>query len=546
SDVLIDYKRPDASSEDATTFDYTASSVVPSVEIHGTNLTGSSKVKEFHLALRDVPTRISLMKQETSDVSSTSEVLPQPEACNKGGESGKDRPMCFDPDIEDDVWIRQYKTTTTTDTTAVIQLDTPGPGLLGFGEFLLTNGPDIRLPDHFGLKPQDGLLIREVGSDAVINARVTNFDYTSYRKDTNRVNVNAREGDDCCNRGGEELRVQFAATAQDRHLALMIEKQAGAAVKHTVARVAETVGIDLHTRSRTQNRPGTAGNLDGESKTVESRLTSLAGNRVEGYSTGLEQPYVQAFTFDEWFDGDGSYRVTKRAFMDPMPTQFDVCITSDDCAVGVFNESLNKLHAGVTPGSSGLELPTASFLGLALPEGWRFHSCFASCPPDFPSQVSDFSDTSVRIDTSEPIAITYFDGLMVDGVVQGSVTSLGLIGLRRLIIEGDQASYDCDLGLASCKYGYFAIDTGGLPLQGSIFTGDATIEEDYTRFIFPAGFSAAGVVLAFEKTGAARGHVGEVGVLNCPDGTYITIKGQPLDKRFCDGDILEDTVLEGW
>jgi hypothetical protein len=520
SDILVDFKRPSSSSSDPTTFDYTASAVVPNVEIHGTNLKGSSRIKQFHLTLKDVPTRLSLRKSavETSAVISR-KLLPPPEACNKAKTPGEDRPYCLDDDVENDVFIRLYETTTLSTSSKEFTITTPDAGELGLGEIQLTSGPDTRLPATGALfLPLDGLLVHDVANDFVVFARVAQFDSAEYKTISENQHVDG-PGLPCCDYAHEHMHAGLF-TSSGHQFVLDAQKDERGAVKKTLAQLASlpaNIAFDTDTEQRLNSTTG-------EEEWSQSRMAWNATSTVNGISTGVDQ-YVAAFRLDESLVAGSTTTVTKWAYIDPMPATFEACQTFNTCSYGVFDESLDKLHNGVGP--------------------WRWIKCFPGCPSDFlipfPSSKTDFTQTSVRLNASVPVNMSYFSGNSVAGQVSGKYTSVNVQGLRQFVLQGDQVKYGCDLDLVECKYGYLGIDTGGESFSGRIVS---QADSGYTEFNFPAGFQAKGLVFAFHKTGYVSGYIGEAGELTCPSGTGVIVKGETLDDRFCNGNILEGTVLD--
>lgn len=505
SDVLITYEKP---GEGRLEFDYTANDEVSRAEIHGTDLQGlPDRAKDLHLVLERVPTGLGFRVAETTETTVEVNEVDPPESCQHvPPDEADDNPHC--PGHED--YVPPTETITRTTKTSDLSITTPG-GRLGSGEIQMTSGPDDRLPATAeNGRPLDGVTLQDLDDRFVAFARVSEFDQLTLHQERF---ASRRRGPGFARDHSAKSLSATLDTATDGHaLAFDIDKQGESSTESTDALLAS---LPSHVELE-QSENTTFG---------ESRTTWSASGDVPGFSGADGQPRP-GFSLVERTTPDGEASVvTSETTLEPMPAQFSSCQLArlNNCSEGRFDDNLVRLRDGVTP--------------------YRSYACAVDgCDdPNIAITPANAGEGSFLLKASTPTHLVYRTGDFV--AKQNPYTTLEFLNLTRYGLQADQTGYLCDFGSLAqdCKKGYVAMDTGGQALTGEIAVqGDGS----FTRLKFPEGFLADRLVWAFDKQGAVSGELATIGTLECPDGTEVQLGGETVNERFCNGDLLEGTILD--
>lgn len=504
SDVLVTYEKQ---GDGGLAFDYDANGEVPRAEIHGTDIESlPDRAKDIHLVLERVPTGVRLRKGESETTTVEVNEVDPPELCLRI-EKPEENPACPEhPDFEPPT-----ETITRTTKNSDFSISTPG-GRLGSGEIQITSGPDDKLPATAeNGRPLDGVMLTELEDRFVAYARVSEFDQLAIEQE---AFTSKRRGPGLPRDSASGSMHAELDTAADNHaLALDLEKHDGDdRVSSTDALLAS---LPAHVELDTS----------GNSTFGESRTSWSASSPVEGFTTAGGDRRPGFSLVERSSTGGAPAVVTEEASLDPMPASFSVCQIArlNTCSEGHFDENLVRLRDGVTP--------------------YRSYACAAGgCgSPNIPIEPDHAGKGSFLIKASTPTDFTYRKGDFVDK--QGDYVELDFQNLTRYGLQADKDAYLCDFGSLAedCLKGYVAMDTGGQELTGGI---EQRSDDAFTRLVFPPGFLADRLVWAFDKSGAVSGELATIGTLNCPSGTEIQLGGETLNERFCNGDLLEGTILD--
>jgi hypothetical protein len=142
------------------------------------------------------------------------------------------------------------------------------------------------------------------------------------------------------------------------------------------------------------------------------------------------------------------------------------------------------------------------------------------------------------IASSTPFDFDYEDGNSSGQI--GPFTRLIFKDLTRFALEAHKESFKCGPdGAFTCVTGYVGMDsdftTGYLHELGA---------SSATFLNLPAGWNADELVWAFKTTSPTTGAVATIGGLTCPPQTQIWLGGEVLNERFCNGDLLDGTILD--
>ena len=504
-DVLVDYQKDDEGELD---FAYTASGEVPRAEIHGTNFRGlPENAKDLHLVLQRVPTgvRFRVAKSEVTTIE-VNEVDP-PDLCNHI-EDPDSNPACpGHPDYEPPT-----ERITRTNKDQDISITTPG-GRLGSGEIQLTSGADDRLATTSeNGRPLDGVMLQDLSDRFVAFARVSEFDQVTVHRHSE---TSSRRGPGFPrDSSAGSMHASLDTLAEDHALAFDIDKQEDDTVSSTdVVLASLPAHLELDT--------------SGNSTFGESRTDWHASRAVDGWLTSeIDGERRPGFSLIERVRrGDQPVEITTQAALDPMPADFSACQIArlDTCSEGRFVPNLIRLRDGDTP--------------------YRSYACAAGgCNgPEFSFEPDHAGNGSFQLEASQPTHFLYRDGDWFDK--HDPYTTVEFRNLVRFGLQGNKETYLCDFGSLTqdCKKGHVAMDTGGVPITGGI---EQKGEDSFTRLKFPEGFFADRLVWGFDQSGAVSGELATIGRLNCPDGTEVQLGGQTINERFCNGDLLEGTILD--
>lgn len=499
SNVRLDFTKSDG----ALDVQYSASSQVPSAEIHGTDFRGlPDRANQLHVLLKGVPTKLGFRIARNDTTTIREKEVDPPDACERMEDPTEDPSCPGHPD-----YVPPKETTTTTEANTDLSVTTPVPGSrLGTGEIQMTSGPDDRLPETAPKgNPQDGVLVRDLEDRFVVFARVSQFDELVLQRH-NQVSKTTGPGLPRPESRLESMHASLDTSAGDHALAIDIKKGSASTVESTKALL---ISLPSHIELDTYKN----------STLQEDRTTWRASRPVDGWAN--DTVLVPGFSFSESSTvNDETPVITKTLTLDPMPSTFTVCklAFSPRCSGGTFNENINRLAAGDNDtGDCGIE-----------------SNCLTGHSRPMPVDPSLANKGSILI-TANPATRFHY--------AEGSSTLVDFDNLERFGLQAHKESTDCGLLDVECPFGYLAMDTGGSALSGVLKqVSDGTT----TRFDFPAvgageaGWSADNHVWSFEKVGALQGFVASAGPINCPDGTTIKAADEVVTERFCFGDLLDN------
>lgn len=503
SDVLVTYQKP---GEGRLDFDYAANGEVPRAEIHGTDIESlPDRAKDIHLVLERVPTGVGFHMAETTQTTIEVNEVDPPELCQHI-EDPDSNPAC--PGHPD--YVPPTETITRTTKVSDLSITTPG-GRLGSGEIQMTSGPDDRLPATAeNGRPLDGVKLQDLDDRFVAFARVSEFDQLTLHEEGF---TSSRRGPGFPRDHAQKSMRATLDTAADNHaLTLDIDKRGGSSVASTDALLAS---LPAHLELETS-----------ENSTFEEGKTIWrASSDVPGFTGNDGQPRP-GFSLTERTTRDGQQPVvTGETSLDPMPAEFSACQIArlNTCSEGRFDRNLVRLRDGVTP--------------------YRTYACAGGgCGSPNISIAPDHAGAgSFLLKASTPTHLVHRTGDFVNK--HNPYTTVEFLNLTRYGLQADKDVYLCDFGSLTqdCKKGYVAMDTGGQALTGGIeVKGDGS----FTRLAFPEGFLADRLVWAFDKVGAVSGELATIGTLHCPDGTEVQLGGETVNERFCNGDLLEGTIID--
>lgn len=539
TDMVVDYVKENVEENDETnhverskdsfSFRYRANAEVPRATIDITNLKGlaggdEALPKALNLVLTRIPTSVDF------DTVSQQRVKTEKlfDCDSKNPECAEPPEECVDPWDAGSCPLKVSVATTTTKqsdiSVATPDIDgKPATGRLGSAELQLTNGPTDRLAPAVGVRPQDGVLIHELGSKYVLSARLSELDLTKVIRNSS---VFKKTGGDGLPRPGYSkgsMHLELDSNVQGHVLGF--EQKTGSESRTGVIR-ALLAGVPNHIELDTADGDGaeitdTGAGIDRTSLDWEASapVSGFCRSSDGPQCDGAETP-IHGFWYLVATQKDGGELVpTKQLTLDPMPKRLRVCKTSwgPECAGRTFDHNIERLASGDNDTS----------------DCGRISNCVDGHNVPMPAYTDKANKGSVLITADPATHFRYTD--------QGGYVDFR--DLTRYVLQAHKESVSCGLTDANCPFGYLAMDTGGNPLRGTLVqTGDGKL----TRFDFPlvdapqVPFNAHNHVWSFLQTGRFQGYVASAGTIDCPSGTSITAADKGVTEQFCRGDLLDD------